>query len=81
MSPAEGFATARLLKLTNPNLQGEDVRKVQQALVNAGFLNATQINSIYDDDTESAVEKFQEQKGLSQDGVVGSQTRRLLGIS
>ncbi|OBQ10923.1 peptidoglycan-binding domain-containing protein [Anabaena sp. AL09] len=38
-------------------------------------------NSIYDDDTESAVEKFQEQKGLSQDGVVGPQTRRLLGIS
>ena len=81
MSPSEGFATARLLKLTNPNLQGEDVRKVQQALVNAGFLNATQINSIYDDNTESAVEKFQKQKGLSQDGVVGLQTRRLLGIS
>ncbi|MBD2629130.1 peptidoglycan-binding protein [Trichormus variabilis] len=81
MSPAEGFAMARLLKLTTPNLQGEDVRKVQQALVNAGFLSANQINSSYDDDTKSAVEKFQDQKGLSQDGVVGSQTRRLLGIS
>ncbi|MBD2570919.1 peptidoglycan-binding protein [Anabaena lutea] len=81
MSPAEGFAMARLLKLTTPNLQGEDVRKVQQALVNAGFLSANQINSSYDDDTKSAVEKFQDQKGLSQDGVVGPQTRRLLGIS
>ncbi|MFN5242367.1 MAG: peptidoglycan-binding domain-containing protein [Aphanizomenon sp.] len=39
------------------------------------------MNSIYDDNTESAVEKFQKQKGLSQDGVVGPQTRRLLGIS
>ncbi|MEA5556549.1 peptidoglycan-binding protein [Nodularia spumigena] len=82
MSPAEGFAMARLLKITAPNfLQGEDVRKVQQALVNAGFLSANQINGIYDNDTESAVEKFQEEKGLSQDGVVGPQTRRLLGIS
>ncbi|MDB9316175.1 MULTISPECIES: peptidoglycan-binding protein [Cyanophyceae] len=81
MSPAEGFAMARLLKLTTPNLQGEDVRKVQQALVNAGFLSANQINGIYDNDTESTVEKFQEEKGLSQDGVVGPQTRRLLGIS
>jgi N-acetylmuramoyl-L-alanine amidase len=80
-SPAEGFATVRLLKLTTPPLQGEDVRKVQQALVNAGFLEESQINSTYDATTESAVEKFQDQKGLSPDGVVGPQTRRLLGIS
>ncbi len=80
MSPAEGFAMARLLKLTTPNLQGEDVRKVQQALIHAGFLGANQINGSYDDATKSAVEKFQEKKGLSHDGVVGPQTRKSLGI-
>lgn len=79
-SPAEGFSTSRLLKLITPAMQGEDVRKVQQALVNAGFLIANQINGIYDAATEVAIKNFQDQKGLGKDGIVGPQTWRALGL-
>jgi N-acetylmuramoyl-L-alanine amidase len=80
-SPAEGFKTNRLLKLVTPNLQGEDVRKVQQALVNAGFLSNNQVSGNYDAATEVAVKNFQDQKGLGKDGIVGPQTRKALGIT
>ena len=79
-SPAEGFKTTRLLKLVTPNLKGEDIRKVQQALVNAEFLNSTQISGTYDAATELAVKNFQDQKGLGKDGIVGPQTRKALGL-
>lgn len=79
-SPAEGFNAARLLRLVSPLMQGDDVRKVQQALVNAGFLGTGDVNSVYDNATASAVAKFQEQRGLSVDSIVGPQTRRQLGL-
>ena len=79
-SPAEGFNASRLLKLVTPVMQGEDVRKVQQALVNAAFLSAGQVNSSYDAATEIAVQNFQDQKGLGKDGIVGPQTWRALGL-
>lgn len=79
-SPAEGFATARLLQLVNPPMQGEDVEAVQQALVDVGLLNATDKNSIYDAVTKAAIEKFQSDKGLTPDGKVGPKTRKALGI-
>ncbi|WP_310429218.1 peptidoglycan-binding protein [Chamaesiphon sp. VAR_48_metabat_135_sub] len=79
-SPAAGFPTARLLKLVNPPLQGDDVRKVQQALVNVALLQSTDINSIYDSKTADAVGKFQANRNLSVDKVVGLATRRELGI-
>lgn len=79
-SPAEGFNAARLLRLVSPPMQGNDVRKVQQALVNAGLLGTSDVNSVYDNTTASAVAKFQEQRGLSVDSIVGPQTRRKLGL-
>jgi hypothetical protein len=79
-SPAEGFPTDRLLKLANPPLQGEDVRKVQLALVNVNLLQSPDITGIYDEKTADAVGKFQENHGLSVDKVVGPATRRELGI-
>jgi peptidoglycan hydrolase-like protein with peptidoglycan-binding domain len=79
-SPAEGFGGFRLLKLITPNMQGEDVRKVQQALVRAGLLNPTEVDGFFGINTEIAVKNFQEQKGLGKDGIVGPQTRDALGI-
>ncbi|MDJ0713053.1 MAG: peptidoglycan-binding domain-containing protein [Prochloraceae cyanobacterium] len=70
----------RLLLLADPPLEGEDVRKVQQALVNEGFLTEEQVNGVYDEDTKEAVKKFQEEEELRVDGIVGPQTRRALGI-
>ena len=79
-SPANGFARTRLLKLITPPMEGEDVRKVQQALVKEGFLEAHQVNGIYNEATKLAVEIFQKRQGLGIDGKVGPQTRRALKI-
>ncbi len=80
LSPAEGFPTARLLRLTSPALQGDDVRKVQQALVNISLLQSADVTSIYSEKTADAIGEFQKNRGLSIDKIVGSSTRRELGI-
>ncbi|MEG4574685.1 peptidoglycan-binding protein [Microcoleus sp. N3A4] len=77
-SPANGFAIARLLKLISPPMKGEDVRKVQQALLKEGLLEAQQMNGIYNEATKLAVEIFQKREGLGIDGIIGPQTRRAL---
>ncbi|MBD2056969.1 peptidoglycan-binding protein [Oculatella sp. FACHB-28] len=77
-SPSDGFPLFRLLKLTTPLLEGEDVRVVQEALVEAGFLDAGKVNKFYDTETVEAVEAFQKDKGLVVDGKVGPNTRRIL---
>ena len=79
-SPADGFARVRLLKLITPQMEGEDVRKVQQALVQEGLLEAQQVNGIYNEATKLAVEIFQKRVGLGIDGKVGPQTRKALKI-
>jgi hypothetical protein len=84
LSPADGFNNARLLFLTTPFLQGDDVRKVQQELVNLvslKLLQNTDITGIYDNKTADAIGKFQENRGLGVDKKVGPATRRELGIS
>jgi hypothetical protein len=80
LSPVDGFPTARLLKLASPPLQGDDVRKVQQALVNVKLLQSADVTGIYGEKTADAVGTFQKNRGLSIDKVVGSGTRRELGI-
>ena len=79
-TPVNGFARVRLLRLITPPMKGEDVRKVQQALVKEGLLEAQQVNGIYNEATKLAVEIFQKRQGLGIDGIVGLQTRRALKI-
>ena len=79
-SPANGFPRVRFLKLITPPMEGEDVRKVQQALVKEGLLEAQQVNGIYNEATKLAVEIFQKREGLAIDGIVGLQTRKALKI-
>ncbi|HEY9695952.1 MAG TPA: peptidoglycan-binding protein [Trichocoleus sp.] len=79
-SPAEGFGTARLLFLTTPNMQGVDVRRVQEALVRAGFLKANEVDEFFGINTEIAVKNFQERTGLKKDGIVGTQTLAALEL-
>lgn len=78
-SPAEGFAAKRQLRLTQPPMQGKDVKAVQQALVNLGLLAGT--SGIYDQETVDAVTRFQQSQGLGEDGIVGLNTRRKLGVN
>lgn len=60
-------------------MQGDDVKAVQQALVKLGVLAGA--SGVYDQETVDAVKKFQQSQGLSEDGVVGLNTRRKLGVA
>lgn len=73
-------ATPRTLKLTNPIMQGEDVRQVQEALLKAGLSVGDGVDGIFGSATNAAIQKFQQQKGLTVDGVVGLQTLQALGL-
>ena len=73
-----GMPAVRVLTLTEPIMQGEDVRQVQEALIAAG-INVS-ADGVFGKDTDRAVRQFQEQKGLTADGVVGAQTRKELGL-
>ncbi|MEZ2227350.1 MAG: glycoside hydrolase family protein [Microcoleus sp.] len=68
----------RTLKLTEPIMQGEEVRRLQKALKAAGI--NLEPDGFFGNDTDKAVRQFQQQKGLTADGVVGAQTRKELGL-
>lgn len=83
-SPAYGFAKApwdekpRLLKLTQPRLEGSDVVRLQEALKQAGM--AIAVDGEFGPATDKAVKEFQKQKNLTTDGIVGPQTRNIMAI-
>jgi len=66
----------RLLKLTSSPMRGDDVKEIQQALINRGY-NIT-ADGVFGQDTKVAVIDFQKQNGLSPDGKVGNSTRNKL---
>lgn len=69
----------RALFLTDPRLNGRDVRTVQQVLLDLGYLNGPgEVDGWYGPITEGAVRAFQRDALLNVDGVVGSQTRSAL---
>lgn len=71
-------ANERTLHLQTPFMVGDDVDALQQALVKAGV--AIKVDGIYGHLTEAAVRRFQQQKGLTADGIVGPATRSALGL-
>ncbi|WP_163560367.1 peptidoglycan-binding protein [Halomonas sp. NO4] len=71
-------ATWRVLALRRPFLRGEAVRRVQEALANAG-LELT-VDGIFGPATEQAVIAFQAREGLTVDGIVGPATRAALEV-
>jgi lysozyme len=73
-----GMPEVRVLTLTEPIMQGEDVRQVQEASIAAG-INVS-ADGVFGKDTDNAVRQFQEQKGLTADGVVSDRTRKELGL-
>jgi peptidoglycan hydrolase-like protein with peptidoglycan-binding domain len=68
--------TVRVLKLTDPMMQGKDVRRVQEALKRAGI--NIEPDGFFGNDTDKAVRQFQQQNSLTVDGIVGAQTRMVL---
>ena len=65
----------RLLKLTHPNMRGEDVAWAQWHLHRRGFLpDESEIDEIYGPKTEDAVKAAQKHYGIAVDGIVGANT-------
>lgn len=64
----------RTLKLTNPMMKGTDVKFVQMFLFEHGFFTGQKIDGIFGQATKNAVIKFQKEKGLTIDGIVGRNT-------
>lgn len=79
--PAGGSAEdpdERLLLVRAPYIEGDDVRSLQEALVEAGF--PTDVDGVYGPGTAAAVEDFQRSEGLKVDGIVGPATRTRLDL-
>lgn len=82
--PAEpdecAFVLKRLLKLRTPYMRGDDVREVQDALMARRYdIGGTGADGIYGPNTTRGVKRFQRDKGLVVDGIVGPITARALG--
>ncbi|WP_404790162.1 peptidoglycan-binding protein [Altericista sp. CCNU0014] len=77
-SPAHGFAKApwdnkpRVLKLTQPRMEGSDVARLQESLKKAGI--TVSVDAEFGPGTDKAVKEFQQKKSLTADGVVGPKT-------
>ncbi|MHC5733958.1 peptidoglycan-binding domain-containing protein [Nostoc sp.] len=74
--------TPRLLLLTTPLMEGNDVKAVQEKLIGKGFnLGITGADGLFGQTTANAVIKFQDQEDLEPiDGIVGDTTRKALGL-
>jgi peptidoglycan hydrolase-like protein with peptidoglycan-binding domain len=59
---------------------GSAVIKLQERLRDLGF-NPGAVDGVFGENTKAAVKAFQLSVGLPDDGIVGSNTRRELGLS
>lgn len=66
----------RILRWGN---KGDDVKALQQALNNLGFINTGDVDREFENNTEEAVKAFQLRTGLMVDGEVGPMTWGQLG--
>jgi general secretion pathway protein A len=66
-----------LLRAIAPRSKGTHIRQLQELLREAGAYSKP-LTSVYDEETLSAVKKFQSSKGIDDDGIVGGQTLMLL---
>ena len=62
-------------------MTGEQVRQIQTRLAELGYLSASFVNGVYDEQTQQAVRQFQSASGLSADGAAGSATQSRLYAS
>ena len=72
------IAVPGLPRLTEPLMRGSQIRRIQRRLVALGF-GPIDVDGVFGPQTDAAVRKLQQAKGLTVDGVVGPQTRAALG--
>lgn len=68
----------RLLYLRRPMLRGDDVAELQRRLGSLGF-DAGKVDGIFGPDTLRAVLEFQQNRGMSEDGIAGPEVVEELG--
>lgn len=68
----------RTLRLTDPAMTGSDVEALQRALAERGW--AINIDAVFDPGTQRCVRQFQEEEGLTTDGIAGPATLGRLGL-
>ena len=77
-SPAQGFAKApwdekpRTLRLTQPRMEGSDVKRLQTALQKAGSVII--VDGEFGSGTDKAVKEIQQKKGIVANGIVDAKT-------
>ncbi len=69
--------TTTPMRTLKKNFTGEDVKQLQQALVDLGYLNDA-ADGTFGTNTQEAVIRFQAVNGLSADGLAGAKTQELL---
>ncbi|HEY9800490.1 MAG TPA: glycoside hydrolase family protein [Leptolyngbyaceae cyanobacterium] len=76
--PWQPFLEYDVLRLTQPQMRGKYVRYIQECLSKKGI--EIQPDGVFGDSSDRAVKKFQQQKRLTADGVVGLETCKALGL-
>ena len=69
ITPNKGYKNLQL------NSRGADVKKLQERLIELGYLPAGSADSVYGRQTYNAVKDFQKANGLGADGVAGDATQ------
>jgi len=69
----------RLLKPSDPPMQGNDVKGVQKALAAAKI--PVDQDGVYSSSTAAAVARFQKERGINVNGIVDAVTRQRLGMA
>lgn len=80
-APTPAPTKYRLLMLKSPLMTGNDVKDVQTALQRHGFYKGYRLDGVFGQHTRDAVLAFQQHMKLKgQDGIVGPETRKALGL-
>lgn len=79
VTPAASHENPDVIFVTEPLMSGNEVVKIQQALLNKGF--QVIVDGKFGPATSAVVKAFQSTNGLIVDGEVGSQTATALGIT
>ena len=74
------LSTVSALAYSAYGSRGDEVREIQTRLAALGYYGGT-IDGIYGTQTKKAVQKFQQDRGLTADGIAGKQTLNALNIS
>jgi N-acetylmuramoyl-L-alanine amidase len=74
------LSTVSVLAYSTYGSRGDEVREIQMRLAALGYYGGT-IDGIYGTQTKKAVQKFQQDRGLTADGIAGKQTLNALNIS